>query len=224
MVLKINNDEIEKFITKVNFEKGNGLIPAIIQDDSTDRVLMQAYMNEEALRLTLKTGKTHFWTRTRKKIWKKGEESRHHSLVQNAILDCDNDAILIKVQQIGPCCHTNKESCFHKPLVKLGEKILDARTLEKVFEIIKERRDGKYEGSYVAGMLKKGENVLIEKIDEEKDELIFSIKKESKSRIVSEAADLVFHLLILLASKKIELKEVFKELNNRHKAKSGVKK
>lgn len=224
MVLKINNDEIEKFIAKVNFEKGNGLIPAIVQDDSTDRVLMQAYMNEEALRLTLKTGKTHFWTRTRKKIWKKGEESKHHSLVQNAILDCDNDAILIKVQQIGPCCHTNKESCFHKPLVKLGEKVLDARMLEKVFEIIKERRDGKYEGSYVAGMLKKGENALIEKIDEEKDELIFSIKKESKSRIVSEATDLVFHLLILLSSKKIELKEVFKELNNRHKAKSEVKK
>jgi len=224
MVLKLKNDEIEKFIAKVNFEKGNGLIPAIIQDDGTDRVLMQAYMNEEALRLTLKTGKTHFWTRTRKKIWKKGEESRHHSLVQNAILDCDNDAILIKVQQIGPCCHTNKESCFHKPLVKLGEKVLDARMLEKVFEIIKERRDGKYESSYVAGMLKKGENALIEKIDEEKDELIFSIKKESKSRIISEAADLVFHLLILLASKKIELKDIFEELNNRHKTKSNVKK
>ena len=211
MILKLSNDEIEKFIAKVNFEKGNGLIPAIIQDDSTDRVLMQAYMNEEALRLTLKTGKTHFWTRTRKRIWKKGEESGHHSLVQNATLDCDNDAILIKVQQIGSCCHTNKESCFQK-------------MLEKVFEIIKERRDGKYEDSYVADILKKGENALIEKIDEEKDELAFSIKKESKSRIISEAADLIFHLLILLASKKIELKEVFEELNNRHKAKSNGKK
>ncbi|WP_455277756.1 bifunctional phosphoribosyl-AMP cyclohydrolase/phosphoribosyl-ATP diphosphatase HisIE [[Eubacterium] cellulosolvens] len=223
MVLKIDNDEIDKFIAKVNFEKGNGLIPAIIQDDSTDIVLMQAYMNEEALRLTLKTGKTHFWTRTRKKIWKKGEESGHHSLVQNAILDCDNDAILIKVQQIGPCCHTNKESCFHKPIVKLGEKVLDARMLEKVFEIINERRDGKYDGSYVASMLKKGENAIIEKIEEEKEELIFSIKKESKSRIVSETTDLIFHLLILLSSKKIELKDIFEELDERHKAKSNVK-
>ena len=224
MVLRLSDDKIEEFISKVNFEKGNGLIPAIIQDESNDNILMQAYMNEEALRLTLRSGKTHFWTRTRKRIWQKGEESSHYSLVQNVILDCDNDAILVKVQQIGPCCHTEKESCFHKPIVEVEEKAANEKMMGKVYEIIKERSNGKYKDSYVKELLGDGENAILEKIDEEKSELAFSVKKESKSRIVSEATDLIFHLLILFASKKIELREIFKELSKRHEAKMSMEK
>ncbi len=224
MVLHLSRDEIEEFISKVDFEKGNGLVPAIIQDASNDKVLMQAYMNEESLRLTLTTGKTHFWSRTRRRIWKKGEESGHHSIVQSATLDCDNDAILFKIQQIGPICHTGKESCFHNHIVKTEEKATDVRMLEKAFEIIKERRDKAYEKSYVSRLLREGEDAVLNKVKEEAAELMCAAREEPRPRIVSEATDLIFHVLILLASKKIELNEIFKELGVRHKVKTGTKK
>jgi phosphoribosyl-ATP pyrophosphohydrolase/phosphoribosyl-AMP cyclohydrolase len=222
--LKLSREKIENFISKIDFKKGNGLVPAIIQDDSTDEVLMQAYMNEETLRLTLKTGKTHFWSRTRKKIWLKGEESGHHSLVQNAILDCDDDALVFKVQQIGPICHTGEKSCFHNPIAKIEESISDARILERIYEIIKERKEGDYERSYVNDLIKKGEGTILDKISEEAAELLLAVKEEPKSRIISEAADLIFHIMIVLASKNIELDELFKEFNDRHKVKTFSKK
>lgn len=224
LVLNLSREQIENFISKIDFKKGNGLVPAIIQDESTEEVLMQAYMNEETLRLTLKTGKTHFWSRTRKKVWLKGEESGHHSLVQNAITDCDDDALVFKVQQIGPICHTGKKSCFHNPVTKIEEKVPNARILERIYELIKERRDGSYEKSYVKGLIKKGESAILDKIGEEAAELMLATKEEPESRVISEAADLIFHIMIVLASKKIELKEIFKEFDERHKAKTVSKK
>jgi phosphoribosyl-ATP pyrophosphohydrolase/phosphoribosyl-AMP cyclohydrolase len=223
-VLNLNREQIENFISKIDFKKGNGLVPAIIQDETTNEILMQAYMNEETLRLTLKTGKTHFWSRTRKKVWLKGEESGHHSLVQNAILDCDNDALIFQVRQIGPICHTGKKSCFHNSLTKIEEKVPNARILERIFAIIEERRDGSYERSYVNGLIKKGEGAILEKISEEAAELMLATKEESESRLISEAADLIFHIMIVLASKKIELSEIFNEFEERHKAKTVSKK
>lgn len=224
LVLNLSREQIENFISKIDFKKGNGLVPAIIQDESTQEVLMQAYMNEETLRLTLKTGKTHFWSRTRKKVWLKGEESGHHSLVQNAITDCDNDALVFKVQQIGPICHTGKKSCFHNPATKIEAKVPNARILERIYELIKERRDGSYERSYVNELIKKGESSILDKIGEEAAELMLATKEEPESRVISEAADLIFHVMIMLASKKIELKEIFKEFDERHKAKTVSKK
>ncbi|MFW6117405.1 MAG: phosphoribosyl-AMP cyclohydrolase, partial [Thermoproteota archaeon] len=117
MVLQLNDSEAEELIKKVNFEKCDGLVPTVVQDASSDKVLMQAFMNEESLRRTLKTGKMCYWSRTRGRLWVKGEESGHHSLVQNVILDCDNDAILFKVQQIGAVCHTGHDTCFYKPVI-----------------------------------------------------------------------------------------------------------
>ena len=107
MVLRLSEKEAESFVKRVNFGKGNGLVPVVVQDASNDRVLMQAFMNKEALKLTLTTGKMHFWSRSRKRIWMKGETSGHYSLVENAILDCDSDAILFKVQQIGCLLYTS---------------------------------------------------------------------------------------------------------------------
>ena len=134
MVLKLDENEIKAFIEKVNFGKGNGFVPVVVQDASNNRVLMQAYMNEEALRLTLASGRMHFWSRTKGRIWMKGEESKHYSLVQNAVLDCDDDAILFKVQQIGSVCHTGEETCFHKPL-KAEEPVgVDAEMLERLLK------------------------------------------------------------------------------------------
>ena len=224
LVFNLSREQIENFISKIDFKKGNGLVPAIIQDESTKEVLMQAYMNEETLRLTLKTGKTHFWSRTRKKVWLKGEESGHHSLVQNVILDCDNDALVFQVQQIGPICHTGEKSCFHNPVKKIEDKAPNARILERIYEIIKERRDGNYESSYVNGLIKQGEGAILDKISEEAAELMLATKEEPESRVISEAADLIFHIMIVLALKKIELKEIFKEFDERHKVKTVSKK
>lgn len=118
-MLMMTEEEAEAFVEKVNFEKMNGLVPVIVQEQMTKRVLMQAFMDKEALRLTLTTGRMHFWSRTRRRIWMKGETSRHYSLVQNVIRDCDDDALLFIVEQIGPICHTGEESCFHKPYLPI---------------------------------------------------------------------------------------------------------
>jgi phosphoribosyl-ATP pyrophosphohydrolase/phosphoribosyl-AMP cyclohydrolase len=219
-VLQLNETEIKDFIKKVNFEKGKGLVPAIVQDASNNRVLMQGYMNEEALRLTLATGKTHFWSRTKGRIWMKGEESGHHSLVQNAILDCDNDAILFKVQQIGPVCHTGEESCFYKP-IKAEEKVgVDAKMLERLFEVINERIRNPTQKSYVSRLTAKGEDAVLQKIGEEAVEIVLAAKEDNHKEITHEAADVLFHIMVLFAQKGINLTRIFEELERRHKKKT----
>jgi len=220
-VLQLNKKDIEDFIAKVNFEKGNGLVPAIVQDASNDQVLMQGYMNEEALRLTLASGKTHFWSRTKGRIWLKGEESGHHSLVQNAVLDCDNDAILFKVQQIGPVCHTGEQSCFYKPLKAEDKQEVDAKMLERLFEVIKERIRNPTQKSYVSRLTAKGEDAVLQKIGEEATEIILAAKEDNPKEITHEAADVLFHILVLFAQKGIPLTRIFEELERRHKKKTA---
>jgi len=221
LVLQLNKKDIEDFIAKVNFEKGNGLVPAIVQDASNDQVLMQGYMNEEALRLTLASGKTHFWSRTKGRIWLKGEESGHHSLVQNAVLDCDNDAILFKVQQIGPVCHTGEQSCFYKPLKAEDKQEVDAKMLERLFEVIKERIRNPTQKSYVSRLTAKGEDAVLQKIGEEATEIILAAKEDNPKEITHEAADVLFHILVLFAQKGIPLTRIFEELERRHKKKTA---
>ncbi len=220
MVLQLNETEIEEFIKKVNFEKGDGLVPAIVQDTSNDRVLMQAYMNEEALRLTLESGKMHFWSRSRKRIWLKGEESGHHSLVQNAVLDCDSDAILFKVQQIGAVCHTGEETCFHKPFIAEEEQEVDAKIVERIFEVVKERIRNPTEKSYVSRLTAEGEDAVLQKIGEESVELVLAVKEGNAKEITHEAADVLFHILVLFAKKGLKLTSIFEELERRHKRKT----
>jgi len=221
LVLQLNKKDIEDFIAKVNFEKGNGLVPAIVQDASNDQVLMQGYMNEEALRLTLASGKTHFWSRTKGRIWLKGEESGHHSLVQNAVLDCDNDAILFKVQQIGPVCHTGEQSCFYKPLKAEDKQEVDAKMLERLFEVIKERIRNPTQKSYVSRLTAKGEDAVLQKIGEEATEIILAAKEDNPKEITHEAADVLFHIMVLFAQKGIPLTRIFEELERRHKKKTA---
>ena len=220
MVLQLNETEIEEFVKKVNFGKGKGLVPAVIQDASNDRVLMQAFMNEEALRLTLASGKTHFWSRTRERIWLKGEESGHHSLVQNAVLDCDNDAILFKVQQIGPVCHTGEETCFYKPLIVEEEQEIDAKIVERIFEVIKERIRNPTEKSYVSRLTAEGEDAVLQKIGEENVELVLAVKEGIAKEITHEATDVLFHILVLFAQRGLNLTSIFEELERRHKRKT----
>ena len=220
MVLQLNEAEAEKFVEKVNFEKMNGLVPVVVQDSSNDKVLTQAFMNKEALQLTLTKGNMHYWSRTRKRIWLKGEESGHHSLLQNAILDCDNDAILFKVQQIGACCHTGQETCFHNPVIAEKERLVDARIIERIFEVIVDRIKNPTEKSYVSKLHRKGEDAVLQKIGEETTELVLAAKANRPKEIVHEATDILFVILVLLAQKNLKLQEIFKQLEHRHQEKT----
>jgi len=172
------------------------------------------------LRLTLASGRIHFWSRSRGRIWLKGEESGHHSLVQNAILDCDNDAILFKVQQIGVVCHTGKETCFHKPIVAEEERVVDAKIVERIFEVVVDRIKNPTEESYVSRLTAKGEDVVLQKIGEETIELVLATKDNSPGEIIHEATDILFHILLLLAQRGFELRGLFEELENRHQLKT----
>jgi phosphoribosyl-ATP pyrophosphohydrolase/phosphoribosyl-AMP cyclohydrolase len=220
LVLRLSETRIEDFIRKVDFEKARGLVPVVVQDASNDKVLMQAFMTAEALRLTLLSGRMHFWSRSRGRIWLKGEESGHHSLLQNAILDCDNDAILFRVQQIGAVCHTGRETCFHKPIVVEKERALDAKIVERIFEVVADRIKNPTKDSYVSRLTAKGEDAVLEKIGEETIELILATKDNRPEEIIHEATDVLFHILVLLAQKGFELRGIFEELEQRHQAKT----
>jgi phosphoribosyl-ATP pyrophosphohydrolase/phosphoribosyl-AMP cyclohydrolase len=220
LVLQLSETEIDDFVKKVDFGKAKGLVPVVVQDASNDKVLMQAFMNEEALRLTLKSGRMHFWSRSRGRLWLKGEESGHYSLVQNAILDCDNDAILFKVQQIGAVCHTGQETCFHKPIITEEVRPVDAKIVERIFEVIVDRIKNPTEESYVSSLTAKGEDAVLQKIGEETVELILATKDNRPKEIVHEATDILFHILVLFAQKGFELREIFEELEHRHQLKT----
>jgi len=222
LVLKLNNKDIKDFIEKVNFDKGNGLVPAIVQDASNNMVLMQAFMNKEALRLTLSSGKMHFWSRTKGRIWMKGEESEHYSLVENAVLDCDDDAILFKVQQVGSVCHTGEETCFYKPLKSEEAVGIDARMLERLFEVIKERISNPSEKSYVSRLTSKGEDAVLQKVGEEAVEFILATKSDNSKEVTLEAADVIFHMMVAFGQKGYDLNSIFEELDRRHKKKTEI--
>jgi len=222
LVLKLNENEAKNFVKQVNFSKANGLVPVVIQDASNDTVLMQAFMNEEALRLTLTSGKMHYWSRKRKRIWLKGEESGHHSLLQNAILDCDNDAILFRVQQIGVCCHTGQQTCFHKPIIPEETLAADAKILERIFEVVTERIKNPTKQSYVSQLTAKGEDAILQKIGEETMELVLAVKNHRPEESIAEATDVLFHILVLLAQKNLKLQEIFKQLQHRHQEKTRL--
>ncbi len=220
MVLQLSETQIQDFVKKVDFEKVKGLVPVVVQDASNDRVLMQAIMNAEALWLTLLSGRLHFWSRSRGRIWLKGEESGHHSLLQNAILDCDNDAILFKVQQIGVVCHTGRETCFHKPIVAEKEWAVDAKIVERIFGVVADRIKNPTKGSYVSRLTAKGEDAVLEKIGEEAIELILATKDNRPEEIIHEATDVLFHILVLFAQKGFRLRRIFEELEHRHQVKT----
>jgi phosphoribosyl-ATP pyrophosphohydrolase/phosphoribosyl-AMP cyclohydrolase len=219
LVFHLNKTEVEEFVKKVDFEKAGELVPVVVQDAANGKVLMQAFMNEEALRLTLISGKMHFWSRGRGRIWLKGEESGHHSLLQNAFLDCDNDAVLFKVQQVGAICHTGRETCFHKPAIIEEMRPVDAMILERIFEVLRDRVRNPAKESYVSSLIARGEDAVLQKIGEEMVELILAIKSNRSKEVTHEATDLLFHILVLLAQKGFKIREVFKELDRRHQTK-----
>jgi len=196
-----------------------GLVPAIIQDMDSREVLMMAYMNAESLEKTLETGTTWFWSRSRGKLWNKGESSGHFQYVKSINFDCDGDTLLIKVEQIGVACHTGTKSCFFNQLVEptKNDTEADIYIIEKLYDVIKDRKINPKEGSYTNYLFDKGIDKMLKKVGEENAEVIIAAKNPNKDELVYETSDLIYHLLVLLNEKNIPLEEIYRELNKRHK-------
>jgi len=196
----------------VNFSKSpDGLVPAVIQDHLTEKVLMLGYMNREALDLTQRDGKVTFFSRSRGRIWTKGEESGNFLLVKQVAVDCDQDTLLIKAEPLGPVCHTGADTCW-------DEKNHREDFLVCLEEIIEQRKlEGNPESSYVARLFGKGINKIAQKVGEEAVELVIEAKDHNDNLFLSEAADLLFHYLILLNAKGYNLQDVTNVLKERHK-------
>ena len=204
-----------------------GLVPIITQEAGSKDVLMLAYANREALEKTLETGLAHYFSRSRNKLWQKGEESGHTQRVHSIRLDCDGDAILYSVDQLGPACHKLEHSCFHnslleteaKPETKIGPANEDRRIgpeLEYVFATIQDRIRNPTEGSYVAKMHNAGIDRILKKIGEEAGEVIIAAKNSDRAELQLEVADLFFHTLFTMAEIGVSLEDVARELEGRH--------
>ena len=205
---------------KVDFEKNGGLVPVIVQDIDTNEVLMLAYMNKEALQKTMDTGYAHYFSRSRNKLWKKGESSGNTQEVKDILIDCDNDTILLKVKQNGPACHTGRKSCFFTNLktneiTMDKEKEIEYNFVDRLYHTLLERKNANPETSYVSSLYHKGENSFLKKIAEEAAEFCFAVKDNDKKEIIYEAADLAFHTLIALAYKNIHPEAILEELKRR---------
>ncbi len=199
---------------EVNYSKySDGLVPAIIQDDRTNKVLMLGFMNQEALEKSRSTGKVTFYSRSKKRLWTKGEESGHFLILRDIKLDCDQDSLLIMASPTGPVCHTGSDTCWN-------EKNEPDDFLTKLERIIKDRKQYHDENSYISGLFKKGINKIAQKVGEEAVELVIEAKDQNENLFLNEAADLLFHYLILLEAKGHNLKEVTDVLQVRHNKKT----
>lgn len=213
-------------IDKIKFDE-RGLVPAIIQDVRSGQVLMLAYMNAESLDKTLTTGHTWFYSRSRQQLWMKGETSGHVQLVRDLLYDCDQDSLLIKVEQTGAACHTGHYSCFYRNAA--GEEVepsvfdpdqvyhpkASAAVLYELFAVIADRQQKMPAGSYTTYLFEKGLDKILKKVGEENAEVIIAAKNRSQEEVVYETADLFYHLLVLLVEQGISLDDIFAELKSR---------
>ena len=196
---------------KLDCEKMGGLIPAIVQDNNTNKVLMLGFMNEEAYEETKETGKVTFFSRTKNRLWMKGETSGNTLQVVSMMVDCDNDTILIKANPAGPVCHTGADTCF-------GEKnVEDIMFLKYLQDFIEQRRQEMPEGSYTTSLFLKGVNRMAQKVGEEAVETVIEATNGTEDGFIYEASDLIYHLIVLLTSKGLRLEDLARELKKRHK-------
>ena len=194
----------------INFSKSpDKLIPAIVQDEITNKVLMLGYMNAEALEKTKKEKRVTFFSRSKNRLWTKGEESSNFLDVKEILIDCDKDTILIKAKPAGPICHTGADTCFN-------EKNISTDFLFELEKIISDRKNNPSDKSYTSSLFAKGINKIAQKVGEEATELVIEAKDDSKELFLNEAADLLFHYLILLQAKNFELQDVISVLKTRH--------
>jgi phosphoribosyl-ATP pyrophosphohydrolase/phosphoribosyl-AMP cyclohydrolase len=186
----------------------DGLIPAVIQDARTREVLTVAYMNQEALQLTIEKGETYLWSRSRKQLWHKGETSGNSQKVLAVRLDCDHDTILVEVEPQGPACHTGSYSCF-------GVEPEIEGILKDLYKLIENRKENRPEGSYTTYLFNSGLDKILKKVGEEATETVVAAKNADPARLSAETADLLYHLIVLLVERGVQLEEVFRELKDR---------
>ena len=190
-----------------------GLIPAIVVDDETGKVLTLAYMNRESLAISMEKKMTCFWSRSRQELWLKGETSGNYQHIVSITADCDGDALEVRVKKDGPACHTGAESCFHNPV--LGEKA-DKFQLEGLYQLLQSRKKELPEGSYTTYLFQKGLDKILKKVGEESTEVIIAGKAEDKAETIYEIADLAYHVLVLMVQLGISVEDIRKELASRH--------
>ncbi len=221
------------FLKKIDFSKLNGLIPAVTQDYFSKEILMLAFMNEDALRKTLETGYAHYFSRSRNKLWKKGETSGHTQHIKEIFFDCDNDSILLKVEQEGPACHTGHKSCFYSRVNNLISVNIDNinngeinnkntggdkekfYSLKMLYDLIASRKGSDPKKSYVAKLLNEGPEKIGKKLQEESLEVILSAIDGDKNKIIYESADLMFFYIVMLIYSGIDFFKVIDELKKR---------
>jgi phosphoribosyl-ATP pyrophosphohydrolase/phosphoribosyl-AMP cyclohydrolase len=212
---------ITEALNRVDWEKSE-LLPVIIQDNANNEVLMMAYMNKEALKLSLETKVAHYFSRSKQRIWKKGESSGHTQEIHSFSLDCDNDTLLIKVTQNGVACHTGRRSCFFTEL-ESGETNSDVEVatdamygvIDTLYHTIQERKNADPSTSWTAKLFSKGDNTILKKVVEESGEFCFAYKDNDEGEMVYEAADLTYHMLVALAAKNISPDRIKQELARR---------
>lgn len=203
---------------EINYAKyPDGLVPAIVQDSKTGKVLMLGFMNEEAVAQTKRLGKVTFFSRSKNRLWTKGEESENFLLLKDIAVDCDQDTLLIKAEPLGPVCHTGTDTCW-------GEKNECGSFLVQLENIIQQRKNSGDERSYVASLFKKGINKIAQKVGEEAVEVVIEAKDSDEHLFLNESADLLFHYLILLNAKGYRLEDVMKVLRSRHETKKADQK
>lgn len=187
----------------------DGLVPVIVQDSLTAKVLMLGFMNEEALNKTSTEGKVTFFSRSKQRLWTKGETSNNFLLVKEILSDCDNDTLLIKAMPTGPVCHSGADTCFNE--------INSSFTLEKLERVIEMRKSNPFSSSYTSSLFAAGINKIAQKVGEEAVEMVIESKDDDKEKFLGEAADLLFHYLVLLQAKNYKLEDVMQVLSTRHK-------
>ena len=191
-----------------------GLIPAIVVDAESGKVLTLAYMNRESLRISMEKGLTCFWSRSRQELWLKGETSGNYQHIVSITADCDRDALVVKVEKDGPACHLGNDSCFQDRVWESEE--LQEFSLERLMELIRGRKTEKKEGSYTTYLFEKGLDKILKKVGEESTEVIIAAKDRDKKETVYEIADLTYHVMVLMIEAGISLEDIYRELKGRH--------
>lgn len=210
-------------IEKIKFDE-KGLVPAIVQDAYSGKVLMLAYMNEESLKRTLATKTTWFYSRKRKALWNKGATSGSFQHVKRVVYDCDGDAILVEVKQEGVACHTGEYSCFHNGLEwapDFTEESFQREIVNRLFNFVQHRKEQPAEGSYTNYLFTEGIDKILKKIGEESAEVIIAAKNPGKEELILELSDLLYHSIVLMVEKNVQIEEIKRELTKRMVKKQG---
>ena len=200
-------------IDELKFD-ANGLIPAVVVDEVDRKVLTVAYMNRESLEISLREGKTCFWSRSRQTLWRKGETSGNYQHIARITADCDKDALVVVVQKDGPACHTGAETCFHNDLYISDE--VQEFSLDGLYQLLQGRKELKPEGSYTTYLFEKGIDKILKKVGEESTEVIIAGKADDKAETIYEIADLAYHVMVLMVQMGITPADIHKELASRH--------